>query len=125
MERLGRGADFDRRAIRQAPFRPGPVVNRHALLADQIQREGEGASRDPRAATRHDRLVERYPRAGEQGFQLIGAPELLSCWVGDLIERQVAAARDVAAATARPGFLGAAVEAAGGARIDDLFPVTA
>src|SRR5205085_11124786 len=53
--------------------------------------------------------------------QFVGAPELFGLRIGDAIERQVAASRDVTATTPRPKLVGGALKAAGRARVDDLF----
>src|SRR5712691_13548856 len=55
--RLGR-AGFDWRVAGQAPFRPRPVIDCGAWVADQIEREGERAGRHARAAAGDDRAIE-------------------------------------------------------------------
>src|SRR5205085_2054307 len=53
--------------------------------------------------------------------QFVGAPELFGLRIGDPVERQVAASRDVTATTPRPKLVGGALKPAGRARVDDLF----
>jgi len=101
---LGR-AGFDRRC---RPAGPIPTTSRHRLrrrMAEQICREGDRAGGHPRAAARHHRPVERDPRRGEQPSQFLGAFQLLRPRIGDQVEGQVKAPRDMAAAPPRPGFL--------------------
>src|SRR6266567_268003 len=117
--RLGR-AGFDRRVAGEAPFRPRPVIDRGAGMADQMERKGERAGRHPRAAAGHDRAIEADPGLLEQQRQLLGAAYLPGARVGDLVERHIAAAWDMAAPPAGPGLFDGAIEAAGGPGIDDL-----
>src|ERR1700676_1853852 len=112
-----RRAGFDRRTVGQPLSGPRPVIDRGAFVTDQVEPEGEGASGDPRAATGDDRLVERDPGFLEQLAQFLRALQLLGLRIGHLIERQIAAAGDVAAPAPGPGSLGAAIEAASGAGI--------
>src|SRR4051794_38775185 len=89
-------------------------------MAEQMGCEGNGAGGDPGAATRHDRPVEPDPGLIEQRSQLLGAPDAAGLRLGDKVERQVAAARNMTLAASRPGLRRGALEAAGGAGIDDL-----
>src|SRR6266702_241126 len=114
-------AGFDWRVAGQAPFRPRPVIDCGPRVADQIEREGERAGRHARAAAGDDRAIEADAGIVEQDLQLLGALQLPGTRVGDPVERQVAAARDVAAPPPGPSLLDGAIEAAGRPCIDDLF----
>src|SRR5271166_6692686 len=89
-------------------------------MPDQVQRKGERAGGDAGTTARHDRQVERYPGIAKQLAQLFGVLQLTGEWIGDALMGEIAATGDMTTAQAGPGFGRGAVEAAGGARIDDL-----
>ncbi len=111
------GTGLDRRAVRQAPFRPGAVIHGGAGMTEKMGCESNRAGGDAGAAARHDRLVEPDPGLVEQVLQLLGASDPAGLRVGDPVERQVAATRNMALAASRPGLRRGALEAAGGAGI--------
>ena len=51
------GSRFDGCIARQAPFRPGPVIDRHIAMAEQMQAKGQHRRGDTRAAGGDHRLL--------------------------------------------------------------------
>src|SRR5262245_45674288 len=91
-------------------------------MPDQMQGEGERARGHTRTATRDDGPVEIDPRLVEQAGEGFGAAKLMRLRLGDLVIREIAAARNVPATEAGPRFFGNPVKPARGPGIDNLLP---